>query len=367
MKIISILLLALVSFFYPRAQVIVNLQLPPEGLSIKPQLWNAVLTNTGNTSVTVKIGLSLTDRSNGEQVFSANSGSFLLSQGTTTISANSIMPIEYTLTNYSYNVDPSPDGPLPIGNFMICYEILQERGDAFDNVGEECEAIDILPLSPPYLNTPDNNVEIEETKPLFSWIPPAPLSNFANPTYTLKLVEVLQGQSSIDAIQQNIPILEQSNISQPMLQYPLTSIPLDTGKLYAWQIAVNSNNMPVTTSEVWSFRLKAPEVDHLISTSTSFVQLKRVNEIPFTVCSDYLNYQYTNETNDSLVSVTLTDITSRSLKIVISDDENESVLLGQNYKKMDLRPLKLQTGHIYLFQLTDSKEEKWFAKFEYKN
>ncbi|HEY1202167.1 MAG TPA: hypothetical protein VGE79_14340, partial [Niastella sp.] len=44
-----------------QAQVILNLQLPPMGLTVKPQLWNMSLVNTGTGNYNVRVEVVLTD------------------------------------------------------------------------------------------------------------------------------------------------------------------------------------------------------------------------------------------------------------------------------------------------------------------
>ena len=366
MKKILLLFIILASFNYSKSQVIVTLQVPPEGLSVKPQLWNAILVNTGNSSIIIKINLSLIDISNGQQVLYATSSIFDLPQGATNITAEHLLPISYTVLNNTFNVDQSLNDFIPIGNYTICYQVLKQTADAFDEIAEVCESIAVEPLSPPILNTPDDQGEVEEGKPLFTWAPPAPLPLFPNLTYKYNLVEVLQGQSASEAIQQNVPILQQNNIYNTFLQYPITLTALDTGKNYAWQITANSNYLPISNSEIWSLKIKPPQVVTMQILSPSFTKLRQSDEISFTVCSDYLRYEYLNESNDSLVTIMITDITSNDLKIISENENVEKVQFGQNFIEMDLQGLNLKPGHSYLFRLTNSKNENWFTKFEFQ-
>lgn len=366
MKKVILLLIILSSFNYSKSQVIVTLQVPPEGLSVKPQLWNALVVNTSNSAIVIKINLSLIDLSNGLPVLTATSSTFDLPEGATNITAEHLLPISYTSMNNTFFVDQSLDDFIPIGNYTVCYQVLKQNVDAFDEVAEECESVTVEPLSPPILNTPDDQGETEQLRPLFTWMPPAPLSLFPNLTYKYNLVEVLQGQSSFDAIQQNVPILQQNIIYTTTLQYPITMTALDTGKNYAWQITANSNSLPISNSEIWSFKIKSPESEAIQMQSPSFIKLQKNDEISFTICSDYLRYEYLNESNDSVVTTMITDLTSNNLKVVSGKEDLEKVQFGQNYIEMNLQDLNLKAGHFYLFKLTNNKNENWFTKFEYQ-
>lgn len=366
MKKILLFVILFASFNSSNSQVIVTLQISPEGLSVKPQLWNALLINTGNSSIIIKINLSLTDVNSGQQVLYATSSTFDLPQGATNITAEHVMPISYTVLNNTFNFDQSLNDFIPIGNYTICYQVLKQNTESFEEISEECENITIEPLSPPILTTPDDMGQLEDARPLFTWAPPAPLALFTNLTYKYSLVEVLQGQSSSAAIQQNIPLLQQNGIINMFLQFPLSQMPLDTSKIYAWQVTANSNSLPVSNSEIWTFKITSANDQDNKSMGSGFIKLRKNDEIPITIGSDYLRYEYLNESNDSLVNIMITDITSNNLK-VIGDGENlQKVQFGQNYIEMNLQDLNLEAGHFYLFKLTNTKNESWFTKFEFQ-
>lgn len=366
MKKILLLFFVVACFTYSKGQVIVTLQIPQEGLSVKPQLWNAILVNTGNSTVSIKINLLLTDLGNGQQVLSATSSTFSLPQGSTNITAEHLLPISYTVLNNAFNIDQSLSDFIPIGSYSICYQVLEQKTDAFEEVSEECESVTVEPLSPPILTTPDDEGEIEESRPLFTWTPPAPLALFSNLTYKYNLVEVLQGQSSSDAIQQNVPILQQNISTNTFFQYPITLTALDTGKNYAWQIIANGNNLPVSNSEIWTFKIKSPQVDKLPIQSSNYIKLKQSAEISFTVCFDYLRYEYLNESNDSLVTILITDISANDLKPISLEEDLSKVGYGENYMEINLSGMNLKDGHYYLLKLTNGKKENWYTKFQFK-
>lgn len=348
------------------SQVVISLQVPEEGVAIRSQLWNATIINSENSGIYVKINLSLADINTGQQVISGTTSLFYLQQGATAINSNIVTPVSYFSTGMSGGSNMAPDDYLPIGTYNLCYQLLKQKADGFENIGEECAAISVAPLSPPILNTPDDAGIIEGDQPFFTWTPPAPANLFGNLSYSIRLTEVLQGQSINDAIQANVPIIFQNNFSAPFLQYPPTSSKLDTGKIYVWQVTANSNNQPVSKSEVWSFSLKTPDNEEIYNNRSGFIKLKRSDAIPSTVCYKNFHFEYTNESNDTLVLINLVDLSGNHSKQIHVSEDFSRVQFGENYKTIDLTAMKLKDGHYYLLRLTNSKNENWYAKFQFK-
>jgi len=54
-----------------RAQVVINPQLPPGGLTVKSQLWNLAVVNTGNQSIQAQVELSIVNAANNQPVLTA--------------------------------------------------------------------------------------------------------------------------------------------------------------------------------------------------------------------------------------------------------------------------------------------------------
>ncbi len=64
--------------FITRAQVVMQPQAPPLGLTIKPQLWNLALVNGTKESLDVRIEMVMTDISNNQRVLSASTRRFFI-------------------------------------------------------------------------------------------------------------------------------------------------------------------------------------------------------------------------------------------------------------------------------------------------
>jgi hypothetical protein len=349
------------------AQVIINLQLPLTGLNVKSQLWNMSLTNTSSGSLSVKINMVMTDIATGQQVLSGTTNLFSLQKGTKIIQYNDVVPVNYTVLNNNYGIDASPNGFLPIGNFNVCFEVIKKAVEDVETLTEDCASVEIEPASPPYLNVPNDEAEIEDNRPLFTWLPPAPLNLFNNLSYSLKLVEILKYQSSATAIQQNFPLLGLQQISGLSVQFPFSAAPLDTGKIYAWQITANNNNLLVAKTDVWTFKIKPASDKAVKNKETPYFKLKTEISSGYFVCESILKFEYTNEINDSLVSVKVYDITKQNKNPITLANPVLKLKNGQNLIDIDLSENRgIVAGHLYTIVLINSKGENWAGKFEFK-
>lgn len=235
-----LLVLGLITGYGLQAQVVISLQLPPLGLTIKPQLWNMSLINTTGAAIMVDVQMVMTDAGTGQTVMTAATPSFLLPAGAKVINANTVAPISYT-AGAGYTIDANPNGFLPVGVYNICYNVTRRTDHISDQVADECITAEVEPISPPQLIQPGDSDRVLLRRPFFTWLPPTPYNTFSNLLYDWVLVEVQPTQSAADAIQQNVPVFLQSNISFTGLQYPLSMPELDTNKLYAWRVTAKNN------------------------------------------------------------------------------------------------------------------------------
>lgn len=352
-----------------QAQVVINLQLPPLGLTIKPQLWNLSLVNTTPGDMEVRVEMVMTDVSNNQRVLTGTSRLFMLPRGARQLRVTDVMPVIYNPGSAGYAVDANPDGFLPVGLFSICYTVIRiTGGDAVETLAETCETLEIEPLSPPQLIIPLDNESVDYTRPLFAWVPPAPLNSFYQLSYDWVLVEVQPTQTAADAIQQNIPVLTRQQIVYTSFQYPLASPELDTSKLYAWRVTAKSNTAVVANSEVWTFKVNKYEQGTYANTESGyFGKLSKTEDAAFILCSGVLRFEYLNDYNSNTVQLKLFDISSATRKELQLETPGKLINAGQNFVQLDLREQGgMVNQHMYLLELTDFKNEKWYLRFEYR-
>jgi hypothetical protein len=349
-----------------RGQVLINLQLPPSGVMVKSQLWNFSLINTSTTVYDIQVEVTLTDVATNQRILTGTSRLIQLPRGAKVIKPSDVTPVTYNVTGPG--VDASPDGFLPIGRFMTCFSVLRVNSDVSERLAEECETIEVEPVSPPMLVLPADSDHIEQDRPLFTWIPPTPFTFFANLRYNLTLVEVAAMQTGATALQQNVPLLSQSGLGTTSFQYPLSSPALDTGKIYAWQVSATNNSSVVAQSDVWTFRIRYPGLDTTTSVSKDgfYARLKREENASYVLSYGKVNFEYVNAYNNAAVQLRLLDISGPVRRTVQLDSSSYAMLPGQNLRTLDLTGNGLTSGHVYLLELTNLTGEHWYLKFQYR-
>ncbi|HEY4148026.1 MAG TPA: hypothetical protein VGM41_03820 [Chitinophagaceae bacterium] len=350
-------------------QVLITLQLPPAGATIKSQLWNFSLLNASGSAMDVQVTLTLTDVAANQLVFTGTSKLFSLPRGIKQVQAADVTPVTYNINNSGYGVDASPDGFLPVGMFNACYTVVRVNSDLTEQLAEECATIEIEPISPPMLLMPEDSANTDVTRPFFTWLPPAPYNLFNAARYDWLLVEVMPTQTAATAVQENIPLLSQSSLTTNTFQYPLAMAELDTGKLYAWQVTAKNNLSPVAKSEIWSFRVLKYSVDSIVHVAGRvYTPLRRYNDGSCIISTGAFCFQYLNELNDPSAAVTLQDISSSRPQAITLDSVKQALHYGSNFVSMDFTgEHQLTNRHLYLFTLTNSKQETWYLKFEYRS
>jgi hypothetical protein len=367
MKILQLLMFLLI-VHTAKSQVLVTFQLPPSGVAQKSQLWNIVLTNTSNTNQLVHLEMMITDAHNGQQVMSGVTKVFTISPGTMQANATILGPIQYNILSTAYYIDPGPAGLLPVGNFDVCLSTLQHITDAVNRIGEECQELIIEPLSPPQLQNPFDMAAIETKNPLFSWLPPMPALLFTNLRYDLELVELYANQSAADGMQQNIPIFRQSGIATNSFPYPPSAPTLSIDKQYAWRILASSNNNLVATSETWTFSIKNYTKANIINMNDlPFVKMRKEDVGDFAIVSNVIKFDYTNETADTIWNIMLSDLSVTDPHPVAMPMDSIRLRPGQNLINYPLNAqLVLVDKHFYVMEITNSRQEKWRLRFEFR-
>jgi hypothetical protein len=367
MKKLFLMLFLLGAMQIARAQLVVNLQLPAIGLSLKSQLWTMTLINTTNTPMTLKVSLTYTDASNGQAVFSGAATNVAMPTGAKQLQYADFMPVQYNVLNNSYNVSNDPNGFLPAGRYNVCYEFFRIVNDGMEKIAEECEQVDVEPVGPPMLTSPFDQSETDALHPLFTWLPPTPPFLFSNLSYDFKLVEVYSSQSPGDAVQQNIPLYQQQNISNASLQYPPSQAALDTAKWYAWQVIARNNGSYVAKSETFTFKVKLyAQSPFVYVDDQAYTKLQQQGVMSYFLCNGILKFHYINEAADSAVHLSIFDISDGKQTRVILPSDSVAVISGQNLIDIDLRAnATLKKNHIYQLELRNRRGELWIGKFRY--
>lgn len=351
------------------SQVLVTIQLPPNGVVQKTQLWNLVLTSQSTGPKQVHIEMMMSDVQTGQQVMSGTTRIFTLPPGM--LQGNSILfgPIQYNSLSAAYYVDPGPAGLLPVGQFSVCYTVMEHVNDAVNRLNEECIEVIIEPLAPPMLQFPEDAAKLNSALPMFTWLPPMPSFLFTDLRYDLEVVEVFPNQSAADAVQQNIPFFRQSNISGNTFGYPMSAPVLLKDKQYAWRVIAKSMGSLVGASQVWMFSWgDTPGDQSNHNGNVPYVKMTKDFQVNTAIFFDAVKFEYVNETTDTLWNISITDLTTPNRITTTFPMQGISLRRGQNLVEWNpsIQKLSLLDKHSYLLELVNSRQETWRIRFDYR-
>lgn len=242
-------LLLFISLFFTiapllRAEVIVQLKPPPPGKLNVENLWSVTLKNMSQTTFKVYLLGQLTENSDG-LIFEATTREFDLPPGSTTVTVSDVSPISSKFPKDKYKNVLMQTGEVPSGNYTICVTVEMKNGSV---LGNQCITHQVTIASAISLFKPDNDEEVKEKNPTFSWAPLA-----GNNQYKFTLAE----KNGTPAQSMNTPTFEKT-VNTPVLVYPPSATILIVGNTYYWRVTLldyKGDPMPQYQSEIRGFKM----------------------------------------------------------------------------------------------------------------
>ncbi|MBN9295447.1 MAG: DUF928 domain-containing protein [Filimonas sp.] len=139
---------------------------------------------------------------------------------------------------------------LPGGAYSYCFEVSDSKTGTV--LGENCFDADLTAISAFTLISPADQETICDNRPLFTWQPLVPSMPGTN--YQLVLCEIKEHQTPEEALNYNLPLINQPAITSPLLIYPSNMTALEKKKKYAWQVSAYREKVILQRSEVWIFK-----------------------------------------------------------------------------------------------------------------
>jgi hypothetical protein len=363
------------SQFNLNAQVTLNFNSINEFIFNSREALNFTVINSNPKSFQIKIKGKITD-GKGQSIAEFVSTPVLLQTGANVFGR---MNIDFQEINY-FNADIAEielkTGTYPSGQYRICIWstcVTADCAGAGEYAGSienpVCVQVNVENPTPLLLSYPGDNSEIEETRPVYTWIPPAPVSGIGGLNYKMVLVEMMEGQSKSDALAMNRALIEAEGLPNSVFSHPADISALEEGKWYAWQVQAYVGSTYIASSEQWKFKVKKEEPKKL---GKSILTMKsNINVTPYTINQEdtlvLLYEQNYNHENKAKWNITLIDeYTSESINVTL----NIITDLHTGLKGIELSPLLslgLEKNKIYRIQLKNLKGETYYVKFKFKN
>ena len=234
-----------------RAQVNVYLFKPPPTMWHVEDLWDLTLTNTLNESLDVYLKGTVTSARDGE-IFKGTSAVFTLSPlFSGRVDPRRLEPADIGYADDRYKEYVRRTGRMMEGTYQICVFVFDAGTDS--EIGRDCYSQLIIDVSPPQLISPIDESVISDPFPVFVWMPPMTLSPGFFVAYRLRIVELLDGQGAIEAMESNPAWFFETGIKSTSYQLPISARSMMPGMRYAWQVTCENEKEKIVIgkSEVW--------------------------------------------------------------------------------------------------------------------
>ena len=362
MKKIQILISSACCFLFINmyAQVHIQPSLPTVGLVQKSQLWNLLLINGTTQPLSGRLELILRDRQTGTEMLSATTTIFTLSKGSVQVSTNLLNPIQYNYTG----IDPnsSVNNLLPVGTYTACYSFVKQYADKQEQMGEECVSFDVEPLSPPMLMSPADSSNMDIQPGQFTWLPPMPVEMSKHLSYDILITEIKPGQKANEALQENLPFYNSSDLKNNFLSYPATLPSFEKDKWYAWQVIAKDEMNYAAKTETWTFSIRSQTPPKIEAANISYILLKPNDDhggINF-ITERNLNIKYYSFDKEHEALIRFLNSTGQVLQEV-----KQNISYGDNFLALKLTNNFFQ-GQLYTIEITDEQNIKHTALFTIK-
>jgi hypothetical protein len=372
-QLLKLFLFSLVfSQFNLNAQVTLNFNNINEFIFNSREALNFTAINSNPKSFQIKIKGKITD-GNGQSIAEFVSTPVMLQTGANVFGR---MNIDFQEINY-LNADIAEielkTGTYPSGQYRICIWSTCVTADC-DGAGEYagsienpvCVQVNVENPTPLLLSYPGDNSEIEETRPVYTWIPPAPVSGIGGLNYKMVLVEMMDGQSKSDALAMNRALIEAEGLPNSVFSHPADINALEEGKWYAWQVQAYVGSTYIASSEQWKFKVKKDTIDYKkLPNNLSYIDISKQNGSSIYYAIGVLKLKYLVRLETGNVNLVITNTNGESIEIT---QKVFKINPGDNRLDLNLEDeYKFKNGETYVLQGTLLNGELFIVKFIYIN
>ncbi|MCB9262595.1 MAG: DUF928 domain-containing protein [Flavobacteriales bacterium] len=343
-----------------KAEVVINPH-PIAGFQFSSKdMLNFDVVYTKDLPVKVQFSAVLQD-AQGKPVVEYVSSTYTLQTGNNAFTPTNFNIAQTRWTNKTIAEVENSTKFLPSGDYSYCIYI--RCVDALNTCKEvfnpeldysACSEAHAEPITPLLLSFPEDEATIKEKRPNFTWIPPMPIGNNPNLTYTYTLVKMLNDQTAEDAIRRNRSLYTQSGIKNITLMFPNQLSDLEEGEHYAWQVSAQLGEQQIATSEVWEFEVEKEPV-------LPYVNINQT-QLSTHICMDVLKVLYQNQYGKHTLNYTIqdengSDITPKGLEF--------QIVQGDNHLDFPIDEANLEYEKLYYLIIENPKGKQFRMKFTY--
>lgn len=208
----------------------------------------------------------------------------------------------------------------------------------------------LQPPAPLNLVEPYDKDEICEPRPLLSWQPHFPMT--AGTQYQVVLTEIKEKQKAVEALQYNLPMINQKGIVANLMMYPAVARDLEKGKKYAWQVTAYQGTTVLNRSEIWEFNMKCQDTteEKKIETDLGYRLIEDLSKGNNYITSGLLKVAIVNAYGPQLLRYEISCLTDPKLKF--RNLPAVQLLQGRNNIMLDLtKQRSLMNNFTYVLKV----------------
>lgn len=355
----------LLAFMFNRAnaqQVNIIPQFRGGSLVHVDQFFQFVLVNNSPSDVSGSLLIDLKTKA-GEALMQIESAPVLLKQGDLKRGNNLQWPSAMQLSSNPIAGAFQERGQLPYGEFIICYSFSNKEQAQL--LGEYCSEFSVQITGQPELQSPRDRDVISHAQPVLQWRGPLSLAG-QDLRYHLLLVALEPGQSAVEGINRNVPLLNKLNLTKNFLTYPLDAPALKKKVDYAWQITAFLGQVEIGKTDIWTFSLG--EKGRLVKASADedFTYPLLDNRIKGAyyiademLCFAYQNREFHQELQYKIYDLSAPDMEIANLPVVdLIPGWNKVSIAGADMSG-------LVSGKLYILEIENDMAEHQYLKFKY--
>ncbi|WP_343522280.1 DUF928 domain-containing protein [Pedobacter sp.] len=223
---------------------------------------------------------------------------------------------------------------------------------------------EITPPAPLDLIEPYDQDEICEKRPLLTWQPSIPKVDGL--LYQVMLVEIKDKQNAVEALNYNLPIVNQKGVVANLLVYPPNSKELVAGKKYAWQVSAYRDQTIINRSDIWSFEVNCQDsVSTVIPNDYGYRDIEDLVKGNFYVADGQIRFALINSYNEQELKYSVRCINNPSKKI--RNLPKLRLKRGQNKINIDLsHNFSFDDNYSYIMKIQMPDGSQKSLRFLYK-
>lgn len=335
--------------------------------------------NLGLKSVEVQFNVKI-DNADNSKIVEFKTSPVILNPGVNLINSMTVGIKDINYFNKDIYEIETKTGTFPSRNYKVCIWSVCSLPDcaglgsgAGSTEQAECIQIQVENPTPLLLSYPENNSEIEEIRPVYNWIPPAPIASSSELNYLMRLVEVNEGQTPSDALMLNRPLIEIEGLVQNALMHPNDVNPLELGKTYAWQVQAFIGKTYFAKSEQWNFKIKK---ETIVKDTIKYAKVTgKIDAGEHKISEDgYFYFAFQDSKPNYILECNLLNSEMKQLPNAIFEQgkfdttlrkevfSTDITFAGEKKYRLNTASIKLSTG-VYFLEIVNSRREKLYIKF----